>query len=84
MSERIKINTAGGSTAANQPNLNADMIANLRIPVPPLAMQQQIMKRVASGRAEIAREREAAENLSKSINAEVEALILGTKSLKDA
>lgn len=42
------------------------------------------MERVASGRTKIAREREAAENLSKTINAEVEALILGTKSLKGA
>ncbi len=68
----------------NQPNLNAEMIANLQIPVPPLAMQQQILERVAVGRAEITREREAAENLSKSIQAEIEALILGTQSLKDA
>lgn len=65
----------------NQPNLNADMIANLRIPVPPLAMQQQIMKRVAAGRAEIAREREAFERLAKSSNAEVDAMILGKKLL---
>lgn len=68
----------------NQPNLNADMISNLRIPVPPLAEQQQIMERVAAGRAEIAREREAAEHIAKLIHAEIEALILGTKSLKDA
>lgn len=63
----------------NQPNLNADMIANLRIPVPPLAVQQQIMKRVASSRAAISQEREAADNLAKKINAEVEAMVLGKK-----
>lgn len=68
----------------NQPNLNADMISNLRIPVPPLAEQQQIMQRVESGRAEIARKREAAEHLAKSIHADIEALIRGTRSLKDA
>jgi len=37
--------------------------------LPPLSIQRQIMERVAAGRAEIARE----------INAEIEALILGTK-----
>ncbi len=67
----------------NQPNLNADMISNLRIPVPPLAEQQKIMGRVAAGRAEIAREREAVENLTKSIHAEIEALILGTQIARD-
>lgn len=67
----------------NQPNLNAEMIANLRIPLPPLAVQKQIMERVAAGRSEIAREREAAEKLAKKISAEVEALILGTKPLKE-
>jgi type I restriction enzyme S subunit len=68
----------------NQPNLNANMIANLRVPVPPRTIQQQVIKRVAAGRAEIARERESVENLTKSIHAEIEALILGTKSVKDA
>lgn len=67
-----------------QANINTVELRSLQIPLPPLTVQQQIMERVASGRAEIAREREAAENLSRSINAEVEALILGTKSLKDA
>ena len=67
-----------------QANINTVELRSLQIPLPPLTVQQQIMKRVASGRAEIAREREAVEILSKAINAEVEALILGNKSLKDA
>jgi hypothetical protein len=41
------------------------------------------MGRVAEGRAEIAREREAADQLSKEINAEIKALILGTKKLNE-
>lgn len=41
------------------------------------------MGRVAAGRAEIAREREAADRLSKAINAEIEALILGTRKLNE-
>ena len=42
------------------------------------------MERVAAGRKEIAREREAADHLARDINAEVEAVILGTKTLKGA
>ncbi len=68
----------------NQPNLNAEMIANLRIPLPPLSVQKQIMERVAVDREEIAREREAAGRLARNINAEIEALILGTKTLREA
>ena len=39
------------------------------------------MERVAAGRAEITREREAAEKLEKEITTDIEALILGTQSL---
>ena len=39
------------------------------------------MERVAAGRAEIAREREAADRLARDIDTEVEALILGAKPL---
>ena len=45
-------------------------------------MQKQIMERVAAGREEIAREREAADRLAREINAQVEAMILGTKTLR--
>ena len=36
-----------------------------------------------AGRYEIAREREAADRLTREINAEIEALILGTKTLRE-
>jgi hypothetical protein len=54
---------------------------NLQIPVPPLAVQKQIMERVAAGREEIAREREAAARLVCHINAEtdVDRWYLGSK-----
>ncbi|MDP2863106.1 MAG: restriction endonuclease subunit S, partial [Desulfobacterales bacterium] len=67
----------------NQPNLNAEMIANLRIPLPPMNVQKQIMDRVAAGRKEIARERDAADRLARDIDAEVEALILGIKKMDE-
>jgi len=46
-------------------------------------VQKQIMERVAAGREEIARERETAGRLARDINAEVEALILGTKKVSE-
>ena len=66
-----------------QANINSEELRLLRIPLPPLAVQKQIMKRVADGRTEIAREREAAEKLANEINTDVEALILGTKTLNE-
>jgi len=66
-----------------QNNINSEELRSLQIPLPPLAVQKQIMERVAKGRAEIARECEAAEQLAQKIHAEVEALILGTKTLKE-
>jgi restriction endonuclease S subunit len=67
----------------NQPNLNAEMIANLRIPLPPLAVQRQIVERVAAGREDIAREQEAVDRLVREINTEIETLILGTKKVSE-
>ncbi len=64
--------------------IGADDIARFPIPVPPLAVQKQIMERVAAGREEISRERETADRLARRINAEIEALILGRKKLKEA
>lgn len=65
----------------NQPNLNAEMIANLLIPLPPIGKQKQIVERVAAGRAQIARERQAADTLAKDIHTDIEALILGARTL---
>jgi type I restriction enzyme S subunit len=67
-----------------QANVNSVELRGLQIPLPPLAMQKQIIERVATGREEIAREREAADRLAREINAQVEALILGTERLKGA
>ena len=63
--------------------INSSEVRSAPIPLPPIDIQKQIMERVAAGRAEIAREREAAERLAKEINAEIEALVLGTKTLNE-
>jgi type I restriction enzyme S subunit len=62
-----------------QNNINSEELRGLQIPLPPLSVQKQIMERVAAGREEIAREREAADRLARVITTEVEALILGTR-----
>jgi hypothetical protein len=61
--------------------IGAEDIANFPIPVPPVAVQGQIVEWVAAERAEIAREREAVNRIAREINAEIEALILGTKKV---
>lgn len=66
-----------------QNNINSEELRGLQIPLPPLAMQKQIMERVAAGRETIARERAIADRLAHDINAEVEALILGTKKVSE-
>ncbi len=64
-----------------QNNINSEELRGLEFPLPPLAVQKQIMKRVATGREEIASEREAVDRLARKINAEVEAMILGVKKV---
>lgn len=66
-----------------QANVNSVELRSLQIPLPTLSVQKQMMERVAEGREKIAREREAANRIAREINAEVEALILGTKKVSE-
>jgi type I restriction enzyme, S subunit len=66
-----------------QANVNSEELRGLQIPLPPLAVQRQIMERVAVGRAEIARERDKVEKVAKNVNADVQSLILGPKPLNE-
>lgn len=83
------INNLGDSLICRQPrgrlsNLAIRTERSLLIPLPPLDVQREIMERVAQGRAEVARERERAERIGRESVKEIEALILGTKSLAAA
>jgi len=49
--------------------------------LPPLPVQRQIIKRAAVGREAIGREKANAGHLSREIDVEIEALILGTKKV---
>jgi type I restriction enzyme S subunit len=64
-----------------QSNINSQELRSLKIPLPPLQAQQEIMAHVETGRAEIARQKELAEKIRKDSEAEIEALILGTKKI---
>ena len=64
-------------------SINKEELDRFPIPLPPLPIQREIVACVAAGRAEIAHEREAADRIAREINAEVEALILGTKKVSE-
>lgn len=81
---RQQIESVATGTSPTMKKVTKPALLNLTFPLPPMAVQKQIMERVAAGRLDIARERKESVNLSLRINAEIEALILGTKSLKDA
>jgi restriction endonuclease S subunit len=66
----------------NQPNLSAELVRAFPIPLPPLPVQQAMMKRVEAGRAEIARLKAEAQARAEAARADVEAMILGTKPVE--
>lgn len=62
-------------------NINSEELRGLLIPLPPLDVQRAIALRIKEGRAEIAREFDNAKRKASEAEAEIEALILGTKKL---
>jgi type I restriction enzyme S subunit len=68
-------------TSSGLGTINSEEVRNAPIPLPPLEVQREIVRRVEEGRAEIAREREAAAKRAREAEEEVEALILGAKKL---
>ncbi len=64
-----------------QANINSGELRGLQVPLPPLSVQKEIVERIAAQRREIAQERAAAEALAHDIDAEIDALILGSKRL---
>jgi restriction endonuclease S subunit len=63
--------------------ISAEDIWNFPIPIPPVNIQSKIVLQVKEKREEIAHEREAAERKSREIKEEIEALISGTKKIKE-
>lgn len=67
--------------SAGQQRVPADFLSNLQIPLPPVEIQKTIINGGRKAYSEIAHEREAAERKSREIEAEMEALILGMKTI---
>lgn len=63
----------------NQPNLNAEMIANYEVPLPPLEFQKDLVKEVQMRRATIKNTKDAVAFQIDEIKSDIEAMILGTK-----
>lgn len=61
-----------------QANVNSEELRSLRIPLPPLNVQKEITGEVCEARQMIARERDAAAELSQRIVRQIEALVLNT------
>jgi len=60
-----------------QANVNSQELRSLRIPLPPLPIQKQLVAEVTTARTRIAAERAAAAKLAAETAREVEAMILG-------
>ena len=60
-----------------QANVNSQELRSLRIPLPPLSIQKQLVAEVTAAREHIAAERAAAEKLAADTAREVEEMILG-------
>lgn len=66
---------------ARMPRISPEALLGFLIPLPPLEIQKQILKKIGKIKVDIDKAREAAERKSLEIKAEIEALILGTKAL---
>ena len=66
-------------TAVGDYAIGTDDIWTLRLPLPPLPIQQAMLKRVLAGRAEIAALKADAKARADVAKADIEAMILGTK-----
>ncbi|MGH9871815.1 MAG: restriction endonuclease subunit S [Pyrinomonadaceae bacterium] len=62
-----------------QANVNTDEIRSLRIPLPPLSIQSDIVRRIERDRQRIAQEKENTEELQSRVEKEVEEMILGIR-----
>lgn len=79
---RRQIEKAATGSSPSMKNITKTALLALMIPLPPLSVQRAIMKRVGAGRAEIAREREAADRLRRETQADVEEMILGVRPVR--
>lgn len=75
---------AAARTAVGNYAIGSEDVWNLKMPLPPLPVQRSVMGRLLESRTAIIREREGAEQRGLEVKDEIEALILGTKSIEDS
>lgn len=63
----------------NLASINSNDLRELQVPLPPLDLQHEIVRRVAEKRAEIAQERNRVRRLTIEVLREIEEMILGTR-----
>jgi type I restriction enzyme S subunit len=64
--------------SAGQQRVPAQFLEELHIPIPPIELQRDILKRVEAGYHEVARFRATADQAREVVEVEVEAMIIGT------
>ena len=64
-----------------QSNSNSQELQSLRVPLPPLDVEQEIVARIRAAREEANRERKAAKALAERTQTEAEEMILGTREV---
>jgi type I restriction enzyme S subunit len=66
-----------------QANINTDELRSLRVPLPPLPIQSDIVRRIEEDRQKIYGEKENARKLQRRVEKEVEDMILGIRPVTD-
>lgn len=64
--------------SAGQQRVPAEFLEELHIPIPPIELQYEILKRIQQGFDEVARFRAVADQTHAAVEAEIEAMILGS------
>jgi type I restriction enzyme S subunit len=67
--------------SAGQQRVPVEFLEDLHVPIPPIEVQDEIIKQVIAKRKEIAKEKAEIHNFSDAIGNEIEAMILGTKKI---
>lgn len=80
---RAQIEAAATGTSATMQNITKPALLALRLPVPPIEAQHEIVRRLQAARQRIGVERERVDNAATRIVAEVEALVLGTRAFDE-
>ncbi len=74
---RAQIESSANGTSPTMKKVTKPALLNLEIPLPPLDVQKEIMRRVEEGRLKIRQEQKVAEKIAEEVQREIERMILG-------